>query len=68
MTKRDDFGIRPAHVEDVLVILQLIRDLATYERAPNDVTDWPPVPRAYDTSVFALLKAICERKHPAWNG
>jgi GNAT superfamily N-acetyltransferase len=38
MTKRDDFGIRPAHVEDVPVILQLIRDLATYERAPNDVT------------------------------
>ena len=38
MTKRDDFGIRPARVEDVPVILQLIRDLATYERAPNDVT------------------------------
>ena len=38
MTKRDDFGIRLAHVEDMPVILQLIRDLATYERAPNDVT------------------------------
>src|SRR2546423_1427444 len=38
MTKRDDFGIRPARLEDVPVILQLIRDLATYERAPNDVT------------------------------
>src|SRR5213592_89219 len=38
MTKRDDFGIRPAHVEDVPVILQLIRDLATYERAPHEVT------------------------------
>jgi GNAT superfamily N-acetyltransferase len=38
MTKRDDFRIRPARVEDVPVILQLIRDLATYERAPNDVT------------------------------
>jgi GNAT superfamily N-acetyltransferase len=25
-------------VEDVSIILQLIRDLATYERAPNDVT------------------------------
>ena len=33
-----DFQIRPACVEDVPVILQLIRDLATYERAPNDVT------------------------------
>src|SRR6184192_2000253 len=38
MTKRDDFGIRPARVEDVPVILQLIRDLATYERAPDQVT------------------------------
>ena len=37
MTKRDDFGIRPARVEDVPVILQLIRDLATYERAPDEV-------------------------------
>jgi GNAT superfamily N-acetyltransferase len=38
MTRRDDFGIRPAHVEDVPIILQLIRDLATYERAPNEVS------------------------------
>jgi len=29
--------IRPARVEDVPVILQLIRDLATYERAPDEV-------------------------------
>jgi GNAT superfamily N-acetyltransferase len=33
-----DFQIRPARVDDVPVILQLIRDLATYERAPDDVT------------------------------
>ena len=32
------FEIRPARIEDVPIILQLIRDLATYERAPNDVT------------------------------
>ena len=32
------FRIRPATVADVPIILQLIRDLATYERAPNDVT------------------------------
>jgi GNAT superfamily N-acetyltransferase len=32
------FQIRPAQIEDVPLILQLIRDLATYERAPNDVT------------------------------
>src|SRR5438876_10627542 len=33
-----DFEIRPARVEDVAIILELIRDLATYERAPNEVT------------------------------
>jgi GNAT superfamily N-acetyltransferase len=33
-----DFQIRRAHVEDVPVILELIRDLATYERAPDEVT------------------------------
>jgi GNAT superfamily N-acetyltransferase len=32
------FQIRPAHSEDVPLILQLIRDLATYERAPDEVT------------------------------
>src|SRR6266436_6677884 len=32
-----DFQIRPARVEDVPVILQLIRDLAMYERAPDEV-------------------------------
>ena len=33
-----DFKIRSARVEDVPVILELIRDLATYERAPDEVT------------------------------
>src|SRR5881227_2635977 len=33
-----NFQIRPARVEDVPVILELIRDLATYERAPQEVT------------------------------
>ena len=37
MKERGDFQIRPAHVEDVPIILQLIRDLATYERAPKEV-------------------------------
>ena len=32
-----NFQIRPARVEDVPIILQLIRDLATYERAPDEV-------------------------------
>jgi GNAT superfamily N-acetyltransferase len=36
--KRADFQIRPSGVEDVPTILQLIRDLAAYERAPDEVT------------------------------
>jgi GNAT superfamily N-acetyltransferase len=38
MKTPNEFTIRPAHSEDVPVVLQLIRDLATYERAPNEVT------------------------------
>ena len=33
----ENFQIRPAHAEDVSIILELIRDLATYERAPDEV-------------------------------
>ncbi|MEY2601056.1 MAG: hypothetical protein QOJ36_375 [Verrucomicrobiota bacterium] len=36
--KGKNFTIRPARVADVPVILELIRALATYERAPNEVT------------------------------
>jgi GNAT superfamily N-acetyltransferase len=38
MNIQSDFEIRPAFIEDVPVILELIRELATYERAPNQVT------------------------------
>jgi len=38
MNIQNNFEIRPARVEDVPIILELIRDLATYERAPNEVT------------------------------
>ena len=38
MNTAENFQIRPARVKDVPIILQLIRDLATYERAPNEVT------------------------------
>jgi GNAT superfamily N-acetyltransferase len=38
MKRPNQIEIRPAHAEDVPIILRLIRDLATYERAPNDVT------------------------------
>jgi len=37
-TETKNFTIRPATIIDVPIILQLIRDLATYERAPNQVT------------------------------
>jgi GNAT superfamily N-acetyltransferase len=37
MKMPNEFIIRPARVEDVPIILQLIRDLATYERAPHEV-------------------------------
>ena len=36
--KPENFQIRPARVGDVPIILELIRDLATYERAPDEVT------------------------------
>ena len=38
MKMQPHFEIRPAVVEDVPAILELIRELATYERAPNEVT------------------------------
>jgi GNAT superfamily N-acetyltransferase len=38
MKIQTDFEIRRAFIEDVPVILELIRELATYERAPNEVT------------------------------
>jgi GNAT superfamily N-acetyltransferase len=38
MKMQPDFEIRAAVVEDVPVILELIRELATYERAPSEVT------------------------------
>src|SRR6266478_5837250 len=37
MKEITDFQIRPACLEDVPIILELIRDLATYERAPDEV-------------------------------
>src|SRR5437762_2012102 len=37
MNGQNNFEIRPARVEDVPLILELILDLATYERAPEEV-------------------------------
>ena len=38
MKKPNEFEVRPACVKDVAIILELIRDLATYERAPDEGT------------------------------
>src|SRR5215475_9305471 len=38
MKNLNELTIRQAHVKDVPIILELIRDLATYERAPDEVT------------------------------
>jgi GNAT superfamily N-acetyltransferase len=38
MGTADSLTIQAAQLSDIPVILQLIRDLATYERAPNDVS------------------------------
>jgi len=44
---------------------------ALLEAPDQDVFAWlqgfAPVPRAFDTHVFAKLKSICERKRPKWN-
>src|SRR5712692_8947666 len=37
-TETNNLTIRPATIVDVPIILELIRALATYERAPNEVT------------------------------
>src|ERR1700678_281045 len=52
-----------------------VAELASFEallHAPDqEVYDWlrgeAPVPTLHDTPVFALLKAICNRKNPVWN-
>jgi antitoxin CptB len=44
---------------------------ALLDAPDQDVYDWlrgyAAVPTLYDTLVFARLKAICNRKNPAWN-
>jgi GNAT superfamily N-acetyltransferase len=47
-TEPENFTIRSATVADVPIIFQLIRDLATYERAPNEV-------RATETQLTDVL-------------
>jgi len=41
------------------------------EAPDQDVFAWlqgaAPVPRAFDTPVFAKLKSLCERRRPKWS-
>ena len=60
------FQIRPAGVRDVPVILQLIRDLATYERAPDEVvaTEEQLVDVLFGERPAAEVLLAFERKSP----
>lgn len=44
---------------------------ALLDAPDQEVYDWltgqAPVPERHDTSVFARLKALCNRKNPTWN-
>ena len=63
---RPDFEIRAAGVEDVPVILELIRELATYERAPNEVvaTEEQLVEVLFGERPTAEVLLAFERKSP----
>ena len=63
---RHDFEIRAAGVEDVPVILELIRELATYERAPNEVvaTEEQLVEVLFGERPTAEVLLAFERKSP----
>ena len=63
---RHDFEIRAAGVEDVPVILELIRELATYERAPNEVvaTEKQLVEVLFGERPTAEVLLAFERKSP----
>jgi GNAT superfamily N-acetyltransferase len=62
----NEFTIRPARLEDVPTILQLIRDLATYERAPNEVTTTEKqlVDVLFGDRQAAEVLLVFERKSP----
>ena len=67
MKQRTDFEIRPAHVNDVPIILQLIRDLADYERAPYEVvaTEEQLVDVLFGERRVAELLLAFEKESPA---
>ena len=51
---QNNFKIRPSTIDDVPIILQLIRDLAEYERAPDEVV-----------ATEASLREVLFGEHPA---
>ena len=61
-----DLQIRAARVEDVPIILQLIRDLATYERAPAEVvaTEAQLVDVLFGERPAAEVRLAFEEKSP----
>jgi len=63
---RPDFEIRAAGLEDVPIILELIRELATYERAPNEVvaTEKQLVEVLFGERPTAEVLLAFERKSP----
>jgi len=63
---RPDFEIRAAGLEDVPIILELIRELATYERAPNEVvaTEEQLVEVLFGERPTAEVLLAFERKSP----
>jgi GNAT superfamily N-acetyltransferase len=66
MKNPNELVIRPAHVEDVPIISQLIRDLATYERAPDEVvaTDEQLVDVLFGERPVAEVLLAFEEKSP----
>jgi GNAT superfamily N-acetyltransferase len=66
MKGRPDFQIRAARVEDVPIILELISDLATYERAPEEVvaTEEDLVEVLFGATPVAEVLLVFEKESP----
>lgn len=55
--------IRPAQIEDIPHIFQLVKDLAEYENAPNEVTvDIPYYQQSFKEGVFESIVAVADTK------
>ena len=55
--------IRPAQMEDIPFIFQLVKDLAEYENAPNEVTiDISYYEQSFKEGVFESIVAVANNK------